>query len=636
MTDIVLESVRAVIVLGLLVYLWRAGKRKSHTDQRGWNYILAGFSLLLLGNIFDITDNFESLNRFVIIGNTETQAFIEKVIGFLGGFVLLAIGLVRWVPSVQRLATISAERQQAEEALAAKTALSETTFESMSQGFAVYDAELKLVAFNRRFVEMMEYPPGLIQVGVSLEDILKFRAGRGEFGPATDIDEVLRGRNDARRRGEKYRRERVLPNGRVITVSSDPMPDGHYVTTYTDITERKRAEEALEESRHRFAGMLEIAGDAIISVDEEQNIEVFNRGAERLFGFEAEEVLGKPLDMLLPRGTADAHRRHVEDFRYSPDKLRTMSEPREVQARRKNGEVFPAETSISHLELNGKHIFTAFLRDITSWKRTEEELRIAMEEAMAANHAKSEFLANMSHELRTPLNAIIGFSEIMTVGTLGPVGNPKFMEYAKDIKESGRHLLSMIDDILDLSIIEGGKIELHEETVDVAKILHACLALVRTRAEAKEIAITCELLDYLPLLRADGRKVKQIIINLLSNAIKFTDNGGEITLKAWFRPLSGFVLQIADNGIGIALEDIPVVLEPFKQVDSKIGRKYEGAGLGLPLTKSLVEIHGGSFDLQSKLGEGTTVTIRFPAERIIHSLTHATNTTAAASSGSGG
>ncbi|MCH8092129.1 MAG: PAS domain S-box protein [Proteobacteria bacterium] len=426
-----------------------------------------------------------------------------------------------------------------------------------------------------------------------------------------------------------------MPNGRVIIVSRDSMPDGHYVTTYTDITERKRAEEELDESRHRFAGMLEIADDAIISVDEAQNIEIFNKGAERIFGFEAEEVLGKPLDMLLPRGTADAHRRHIEDFRYSPDESRAMGKSREIQARRKDGEMFPAEISISHLELNGKHIFTAFLRDVTDWKRAEEELRIAMEEAMSANHTKSEFLANMSHELRTPLNAIIGFSEIMTVGTLGPVGNPKYMEYAHDIKESGQHLLSLINDILEMSKIEVGKVELFEETVDVAKILQTCLALVKARAEAKDVTITCELLDYLPLLRADGRKVKQIIINLLSNAIKFTDAGGEITLKAWFRPLSGFVLQVTDNGIGIALEDIPLVLEPFKQVDSKIGRKYEGAGLGLPLTKSLVELHGGSFDLQSKLGIGTTVTIRFPAERIIHSLTHVTNATSAASSGAG-
>lgn len=201
MTDTLPESARAVIVLGLLVYLWRAGSQKSHTDQRGWSYILGGLFLLLLGSIFDITDNFESLDRFVIIGDTETEAFIENVVGFLGGFVLLAIGLVRWAPSVQRFAAESAERQQMEKALAAKSALSETTFESMSQGFAVYDSDLKLVAFNRRFVKMMDYPPDLIQVGIGLEDIFRFRAERGDFGPGTDIDELVRKRIEARRGG---------------------------------------------------------------------------------------------------------------------------------------------------------------------------------------------------------------------------------------------------------------------------------------------------------------------------------------------------------------------------------------------------------------------------------------------------
>ncbi|MCH8196974.1 MAG: PAS-domain containing protein [Proteobacteria bacterium] len=577
---------------------------------------------------------------FVIMtGYADTEAAVEALRRGAYDFLRKPIddgGLLAVLERAFERTRLEKAKLAAERALAAKSALLETTFESMSQGFAVYDSDLKLVAFNRRFVEMMDYPPDLIEVGRSLEDIFRFKAERGDFGPATDIDELVRERIEARRRGEIDRRERVLPNGRVIIVSRDPMPDGHFVTTYTDITERKRAEGELVESRRRFAGILEIADDAIISMDEEQNIEIFNSGAERIFGYSAAEVLGKPLDMLLPSGFTQAHKRHVENFRDSSDTARIMGEPREVFGLRRDGAVFPAEISISHLELEGKHIFTAFLRDVTKWKRAEEELRIAMEEAMAANRTKSEFLANMSHELRTPLNAIIGFSEIMTKGMLGPVGNPKFLDYADDINESGNHLLSLINDILDLSQIEVGKIELHEETIDVTSILRSCLTLVKERADDKDLTLSCEIPDDLPMLRADGRKLKQIVINLLSNAIKFTDPGGGITLKAWFRPLGGFVLQFTDTGIGIALEDIPKALEPFSQVDSELGRKYDGTGLGLPLTKSLVEIHGGSFDLQSKLGAGTTVTVRFPAERVIHSPTHVTDTTSAASAGSGG
>ena len=527
-------------------------------------------------------------------------------------------------------------RKKVEREIARKSALLETTLESMSQGIVAYDGDLKLVAFNQNYVDFWGYPPGFIRLGMSYEDIVRAKAKRSAYGPVADIDALVRERVAARRNSKKVRHERTLADGRVIAVHRDPMPDGGYVTTFTDITERQRTEEELVESRRRFAGILEIADDAIISMDEEQNIEIFNKGAEKIFGYGAEEVLGKPLNILLPSGFAQAHKRHVENFRDSSDTARIMGELRDVFGLRKDGAVFPAEISISHLELEGKHIFTAFLRDVTKWKRAEEELRIAMEEAMAANRTKSEFLANMSHELRTPLNAIIGFSEVMQKGTLGPVGNPKFLEYADDINDSGRHLLSLINDILDLSKIEIGKIELREETIDVASVLRSCLILVKERADDKDLKLTCEIPDDLPLLRADGRKLKQIVINLLSNAVKFTDPGGEVTLKAWFRPLSGFVLQVTDNGIGIALEDIPKVLEPFSQVDSTLSRKYDGTGLGLPLTKSLVEIHGGSFDLQSKLGVGTTVTARFPAERIVYTVTKAADTTSTASSGLGG
>ncbi len=252
-----------------------------------------------------------------------------------------------------------------------------------------------------------------------------------------------------------------------------------------------------------------------------------------------------------------------------------------------------------------------------SLTRLADDLLIARDEARAANRTKSEFLANMSHELRTPLNAILGFSELMGNATLGPLGNPKYEEYTKDINDSGRHLLALIDDILDLSKIEADKLELHEEDIDVAMVIRSCMVLVNERARNGGVKLLTDLPDGLPALHADQRKLKQILVNLLSNAVKFTPAGGEVTLKAWWREDSGYVFQIIDTGIGIALANIPTALAPFGQVDSDLDRKFEGTGLGLPLTKSLVEMHGGSLDLQSEFGVGTTVTIRFPAERII-------------------
>jgi signal transduction histidine kinase len=181
------------------------------------------------------------------------------------------------------------------------------------------------------------------------------------------------------------------------------------------------------------------------------------------------------------------------------------------------------------------------------------------------------------------------------------------------------HLLDLINDILDISRIESGKTELHETIIDVSRVLRSCCTVVRVRAENGDVEIEPDVAPNLPPLRADERRLKQILINLLSNAIKFTPAGGRVTVKSWCREDDGYVFQITDTGIGIALDDIPLALAPFGQIDSELNRDYEGTGLGLWLTKSLVEIHGGSLDLQSEVGHGTTVTIRFPAERIVAS-----------------
>jgi signal transduction histidine kinase len=249
--------------------------------------------------------------------------------------------------------------------------------------------------------------------------------------------------------------------------------------------------------------------------------------------------------------------------------------------------------------------------------RLSGDLRIARDEAELASRAKSEFLANMSHKLRTPLNVILGFSELMGNATLGPLGNPKYQEYTKDINDSGRHLLALIDDNLDLAKIEAGKLDLDEEDIDIARTIRSCMVLVKERAANGGVKLKTDIPQDLPALHADQRKLKQILVNLLSNAVKFTPSGGEVTLKAWWREDSGYVFQVIDTGIGIALEDIPTALSPFGQVDRQLDRKYEGTGLGLPLTKSLVEMHGGSLNLQSEVGVGTTVTVRFPAKRIV-------------------
>src|SRR5882762_8333521 len=272
-------------------------------------------------------------------------------------------------------------------------------------------------------------------------------------------------------------------------------------------------------------------------------------------------------------------------------------------------------TTLSSLEARAEK--DALIGELETSKAISDEAR---RRAETANISKSSFLAQMSHELRTPLNAILGFSEVMKSEVFGPHAVPTYKEYAGDIHNSGVHLLNLINEILDLSRIEAGRYELNEEAVDLAQIVSDCHHLLQLRAHNRGIAIHEVFEPELPRLWADERALRQICLNLLSNAIKFTPQGGEIWLKVGWTAAGGQYLSVKDTGSGIAEDEIPIVLASFGQGSNSIKSAEQGAGLGLPIAKSLIDMHGGTFTLKSKLRIGTEVIVTFPPERVMSAL----------------
>jgi signal transduction histidine kinase len=251
-----------------------------------------------------------------------------------------------------------------------------------------------------------------------------------------------------------------------------------------------------------------------------------------------------------------------------------------------------------------------------SLEQTTESLKLALDAAAAASQAKSAFLAAMSHELRTPLNAVIGFSDLLFKEVFGSIGSPRNKEYARDIHSSGKHLLALINDILDIARIDAGENQLSEDVIALGDLIADSLRIVVHQANAADIRLFEEIDPGVRFVRADERRLKQVLINLLGNAVKFTNRGGQVRVRA-FRNDREFIISVTDTGIGMAEKDIPVALERFGQIDSTLARKYEGTGLGLPLAKELVELHGGGLTIESVIDVGTTVIVTLPAERIV-------------------
>jgi two-component system cell cycle sensor histidine kinase PleC len=394
---------------------------------------------------------------------------------------------------------------------------------------------------------------------------------------------------------------RMLWNGMPATLAS-----------MTDITPRRRAEDAQLRSEKLFAKIFQASPDvlSLSSVEDGRLIEV-NDAFLKLYGRARSEVIGhnaEELDLW-------------DDSRGLQRLLRILDRRGAVRnlgfSVQSDGMARYLSLSAELLEVEGQKLLLMSARDITERRRQDEEVRRSKEAAEFANRSKSDFLANMSHELRTPLSAIMGFSEMIRDQMLGPIGTQKYVEYAEDIHRSSEHLKQIINDLLDLSKIEAGKMELRETAVSLPALISDCVRLVRGRAATARVRLRVEARDSLPELRGDQRLLKQILLNLLSNAVTFTPQRGTVTIGARTGETDGVELFVSDTGVGMTAAEIDVALTRFGQVDGMLAHQHQGTGLGLPLARSLAELHGGRLAIRSVPGEGTTVTVTLPSDRVL-------------------
>jgi PAS domain S-box-containing protein len=369
--------------------------------------------------------------------------------------------------------------------------------------------------------------------------------------------------------------------------------------------------------------VVENSSDGLLVIDDQGKVRSVNPAAERILGQHASDIVGQHFFDVI---ATPSHQPPI----HSLSRMAYADRPSQMELTRPDGSTLIADVGLSRLpEQQPNAAFVAQLHDVTEMKMREAELRAARDQAEAASNSKSQFLANMSHELRTPLNAVIGFSEIMKTELLGPIGTETYRGYSHSIHDSAKHLLGIINDILDISSIESGSPRLHEGIHEPEQICQSVVALVAGRADQAQVKLVVNVDPATDLLYADGRMMKQMLINLVGNAIKFSQKGDSIEIKvnpAGPEPHGGVVFAVADQGIGIAKEDIPRILKPFEQVETAFARNFDGVGLGLPLVNSMARLHGATLTIDSELNVGTTVSILFTAARTRPRTTEAAGT----------
>jgi signal transduction histidine kinase len=510
-------------------------------------------------------------------------------------------------------------------------AILDTTLGPLDTVFMMFDDTDHLVYVNEAARRIFPKAQDAMVPGAYFEDILRAGVNRGAVPAAADdpeawiadrVDRHLNPpgpftmylENGAQVRGREYR----LDNGWIVACYAESEP--------VEASAREKSSPITGPLRETLAALggslneaIETLPQAFALFDKDQCLVIANARFKRLFPSFAERI--RPGFTFQELAESEARSGLIADA--------IGEEDRWIQER--YAHFTRADGVLRKMTIGGRTLETSehalkdggvvlIHHDVTEQTNTENELLSAKDAAELADRAKSQFLANMSHELRTPLNAVIGFAEVLRDELFGPLGDPQYQDFVADIHDSGQHLLEMIDDILDLSKMEVGRRELNAIPMDVSRTIGSAIRMVRQRAERAQVDVRADTSDGIPPFSGEERGIKQVMLNLLSNAIKFTPEGGEISVVTQPSADGGLVITVTDNGLGMPRGEIDLAFAPFVQLDSTHSKHYEGSGLGLPLVKSLVEMHGGTVRIESEIDQGTSVILHFPAERMVRDV----------------